>query len=141
MFNWLLIFVPAAIALAHFAPQQYLLVFLTAAFAILPLAGWMSRATEHLAEKTGEGVGGLLNATFGNAAELIIAFAALRAGLHDVVKASIAGSIVGVILLVLGASMLAGGLRHAEQNYNAAGTRSQATLLTLSAIALGLNVA
>ncbi|HSB98150.1 MAG TPA: calcium/proton exchanger [Spongiibacteraceae bacterium] len=141
MLNWLLIFVPIAIALTHFMPQQHLLVFLTAALAILPLAGWMSRATEHLAERTGEGVGGLLNATFGNAAELIIAFAALRAGLHDVVKASIAGSIVGNILLVLGASMLAGGLRHAEQNYNAAGTRSQATLLTLSAIALVLPAA
>jgi Ca2+:H+ antiporter len=136
MLNGLLIFVPIAIALEHFAPQRHLLVFLAAALAILPLAGWMSRATEHLAEKTGEGVGGLLNATFGNAAELIIAFAALRAGLHDVVKASIAGSIVGNILLVLGASMLAGGLRHSEQIYNAAGARSHATLLTLSAIAL-----
>jgi Ca2+:H+ antiporter len=141
MLNGLLIFVPIAIALEHFAPQQHLLVFLAAALAILPLAGWMSRATEHLAEKTGDGIGGLLNATFGNAAELIIAFAALRAGLHDVVKASIAGSIIGNILLVLGAAMLAGGLRHSEQTYNAAGIRSQATLLTLSAIALVLPAA
>ena len=131
MFNWLLIFVPVTVAIEHFYPQRYLLVFLTAAVAILPLAGWMSRATEHLAQQTGEGIGGLLNATFGNAAELIIAFAALRAGLHDVVKASIAGSIIGNILLVLGASMLAGGLRHSQQAYNAAGTRSQATLLTI----------
>ena len=141
MFNWLLIFVPITIAIEHFAPHQHLFVFLSAAVAILPLAGWMSRATEHLAEQTGEGVGGLLNATFGNAAELIIAFAALRAGLHDVVKASIAGSIIGNILLVLGAAMFAGGLRHSEQTYNAAGTRSQATLLTLSAIALVLPAA
>lgn len=141
MFNWLLIFVPVTIAIEHFYPQQHLLVFLTAAVAILPLAGWMSQATEHLAQQTGEGIGGLLNATFGNAAELIIAFAALRAGLHDVVKASIAGSIIGNILLVLGASMLAGGLRHSVQTYNAAGTRSQATLLTLSAIALVLPAA
>jgi Ca2+:H+ antiporter len=141
MFNWLLIFVPIAIAMEHFAPHQHLLVFLAAAVAILPLAGWMGRATEQLAEQTGEGVGGLLNATFGNAAELIIAFAALRAGLHDVVKASIAGSIIGNILLVLGAAMFAGGLRHSEQTYNAAGTRSQATLLTLSAIALVLPAA
>ncbi|MBS0451754.1 MAG: calcium/proton exchanger [Proteobacteria bacterium] len=141
MFNWLLLFVPISIAAEHFYAQQHLLVFLTAAVAILPLAGWMSRATENLAEHTGEGIGGLLNATFGNAAELIIAFAALRAGLHDVVKASIAGSIIGNILLVLGASMFAGGLRHAEQTYNAAGTRSQATLLTLSAIALVLPAA
>ncbi|MEJ8815947.1 calcium/proton exchanger [Variovorax ureilyticus] len=141
MFNWLLIFVPICIAVEHFYPQQHLLVFLTACVAVLPLAGWMSRATEQLAERTGEGIGGLLNATFGNAAELIIAFAALRAGLHDVVKASIAGSIIGNILLVLGAAMLAGGLRHPEQTYNAAGTRSQATLLTLSAIALVLPAA
>lgn len=136
MLNWLLVFVPISIALEHFAPTQHLFVFFTAALAILPLAAWMSHATEHLAEKTGEGIGGLLNATFGNAAELIIAIAALRAGLYDVVKASIAGSIVGNILLVLGAAMLAGGLRHSEQQYNAAAARSQATLLTLAAIAL-----
>jgi Ca2+:H+ antiporter len=96
----------------------------------------MGHATEQLAERTGEGVGGLLNATFGNAAELIIALAALRAGLHDVVKASIAGSIIGNILLVLGAAMLAGGLRHKEQKYNPQGGRAQATMLTLAAIAL-----
>lgn len=134
--NWLLILVPVAIALEILAPQQHLLIFLAAAVAILPLAGWMGRATEQLAEKLGEGVGGLLNATFGNAAELIIAIAALRAGMLDVVKASLAGSIVGNILLVLGASMLAGGLRHSEQSFNAAGARSEATLLTLAAIAL-----
>ena len=108
--NWLLIFVPISIGLEFLAPERYLLVFVASALAILPLAGWMGRATEQLAERMGEGVGGLLNATFGNAAELIIALAALRAGLHDVVKASIAGSIVGNILLVLGAAMLAGGL-------------------------------
>ena len=101
----------------------------------------MGRATEQLAERMGEGVGGLLNATFGNAAELIIALAALRAGLHDVVKASIVGSIVGNILLVLGAAMLAGGLRRPEQHFNPAGARSQATMLTLAAIALILPAA
>jgi Ca2+:H+ antiporter len=106
--NWLLIFVPIGIGLEFLAPERYLLVFLASALAILPLAGWMGRATEQLAARMGEGVGGLLNATFGNAAELIIALAALRAGLYDVVKASIAGSIVGNILLVLGAAMLAG---------------------------------
>lgn len=136
MMNWLLVFVPVAIGLEYLAPQQHLYIFLASAVAVLPLAGWMSRATEQLADKAGEGVGGLLNATFGNAAELIIAIAALRAGLYDVVKASLAGSIVGNILLVLGASMLAGGLRHSEQTYNAAGARSEATLLTLAAIAL-----
>jgi Ca2+:H+ antiporter len=134
--NWLLLFVPATVALEHLAPERYLLIFAASCLAILPLAGLMGRATEELAEHMGEGVGGLLNATFGNAAELIIALAALRAGLHDVVKASIAGSIVGNILLVFGAAMLAGGLRHHEQHFNPAGARSQATMLTVAAIAL-----
>jgi Ca2+:H+ antiporter len=139
--NWLLLLVPVAIGVEYLAPERHLLVFLTSALAILPLAGWMGRATEDLAERLGEGVGGLLNATFGNAAELIIALAALRAGLHDVVKASIAGSIIGNILLVLGASMLAGGLRYPEQHFNPTGARSQATMLILAAIALVLPAA
>jgi Ca2+:H+ antiporter len=139
--NWLLPFFPIAIGLEVLAPERHLLVFITSSLAILPLAGWMGRATEQLAERLGEGVGGLLNATFGNAAELIIAFAALRAGLHDVVKASIAGSIIGNILLVLGAAMLAGGLRRHEQHFNPAGARSQATMLILAAIALILPAA
>jgi Ca2+:H+ antiporter len=139
--NWLLVFVPVAIALEFLAPERYLLVFAASCLGIVPLAGWLGQATEQLAERLGEGVGGLLNATFGNAAELIIALAALRAGLHDVVKASIAGSIVGNILLVLGAAMLAGGLRHREQQFNPAGARSQATMLTLAAIALVLPAA
>jgi len=141
MMNWLLVFVPIAIGLEHFAPERHLLVFAASGLAILPLAAWMGRATEHLAERMGEGVGGLLNATFGNAAELIIALAALRAGLYDVVKASIVGSIVGNILLVLGAAMLAGGLRHREQSFNAQGARAQATMLTLAAITLILPAA
>jgi len=136
--NWLLLFVPVAVGLEFLAPERHLLVFAASSLAILPLAGWMGRATEQLAERMGEGVGGLLNATFGNAAELIIALAALRAGLHDVVKASIAGAIVGNILLVLGAAMLAGGLRRPEQHFNPAGARSQATMLTLAAIAMVL---
>ena len=141
MINWLLLFAPLAVGLEHLAPERHLLVFLASGLAILPLAAWMGRATEHLAERMGEGVGGLLNATFGNAAELIIALAALRAGLYDVVKASIIGSIVGNILLVLGAAMLAGGLRHREQHFNAAGARAQATMLTLAAITLILPAA
>lgn len=136
MLIWMLVFVPIAILLEFFAPGQHLLVFLAASLAIIPLAGWLSQATEQLAERSGEGVGGLLNATFGNATELIIAISAMRAGLYDVVKASLAGSIVGNILLVLGASMLAGGLRYPEQHFNASAARSQATLLTLAAIAL-----
>ncbi|MGH7289510.1 MAG: hypothetical protein ACREI8_15980 [Myxococcota bacterium] len=139
--SWLLPFVPVAIGLELLAPAQHLPIFVASALAIVPLAGWMGHATEQLATRMGEGVGGLLNATFGNAAELIIAFTALRAGLHTVVKASLVGSIVGNILLVLGAAMLAGGLRHKEQHYNVAGVRSQATLLTLAAIALILPAA
>src|SRR5499433_1195357 len=122
--NWLLLFVPLAVGLEYLAPERHLLVFATSCLAILPLAGWMGHATEQLAERMGEGVGGLLNATFGNAAELIIALAALRAGLYDVVKASIIGSVVGNILLVLGAAMLSGGVQHREQSYNASGARS-----------------
>ncbi|CCB64561.1 MULTISPECIES: calcium/proton exchanger [unclassified Hyphomicrobium] len=136
MWNWLLCFAPVAVALEYLAPNQHTYIFLASALAILPLAAWLGRATEQLADRAGEGVGGLLNATFGNAAELIIALAALRAGLHDIVKATIVGSIVGNILLVLGAAMLAGGLRHHEQRFNAAGARAQATMLTLAAIAL-----
>ena len=136
MLKWLLAFVPIAIALEYLTPQSHLLIFVAAAIAILPLAAWLGRATEQLADRSGEGVGGLLNATFGNAAELIIALAALRAGLHDVVKATIVGSIVGNILLVLGAAMLAGGMRHQEQHFNELAGRAQATMLTLAAIAL-----
>jgi Ca2+:H+ antiporter len=139
--NWLLLFVPITIGLEILSPERYLFIFAASCLAILPLAGWMGRATEQLAERLGEGVGGLLNATFGNAAELIIALAALRAGLYDVVKASIAGSIIGNILLVLGAAMLCGGLRRSEQHFNPAGARAQATMLTLAAIALILPAA
>jgi len=134
--TWLVIFVPVTIGLEVFAPERFLLIFIASTLAILPLARWMGDATEQLATHFGEGVGGLLNATFGNAAELIIALAALRAGLHDVVKASIVGSIIGNVLLVLGAAMLAGGLRHQEQHFNAVAARSQATMLVLAAIAL-----
>ena len=141
MMNWLLLFIPVTIGLEFVAPDRHLLVFAASSFAILPLAAYMGRATEALAEQMGEGVGGLLNATFGNAAELIIAFAALRAGLHDVVKASIVGSIIGNILLVLGAAMLAGGMRRTEQHFNAPAARAQATMLMLAAIALILPAA
>src|SRR5215472_14161357 len=93
--NWLLLFVPIAIGLELLAPDRHLLIFVTSSLALLPLAALLGWATEQLAARMGEGIGGLLNATFGNAAELIIALTPLRAGLHDVVEASIAGSIVG----------------------------------------------
>jgi Ca2+:H+ antiporter len=141
LMNLLLVFVPVAIALEFLASDHHLLIFITSSLAILPLAGWMGHATEQLAERMGEGVGGLLNATFGNAAELIIAFVALHAGLHQVVEASIIGSIVGNMLLVFGAAMLAGGMRYPEQRFNPLGARSQATMLLLAAIALILPAA
>jgi Ca2+:H+ antiporter len=139
--KWLLLFVPIAIGLEFLAPDRHLPIFVASSLALLPLAAWLGWPTEQFAARLGEGVGGLLNATFGNAAELIIALVALRAGLHDVVEASIAGSIVGNMLLVLGAAMLAGGLRHPEQHFNPAGARSEATMLTLAAIALILPAA
>jgi Ca2+:H+ antiporter len=133
--NWLLIFVPTAVVLelVHANP---IAIFITSALAIIPLAGWMGRATEHLAEKLGQGIGGLLNATFGNAAELIIALMALRRGLYDVVKASITGSIIGNILLVLGLAILLGGLKYPRQVFNRTAATLGSTLLALSAIAL-----
>ena len=134
--NWLLIFIPAAVGLHFFAPQQDVYIFIASCLAIIPLAGWMGHATEQLADKTSEGVGGLLNATFGNAAELIIALMALRAGQYDIVKASLTGSIIGNVLLVNGAAFLAGGLKHKTQRFNGTAARSQATLLTLAAIGL-----
>lgn len=134
--DWLLVFVPATVILRYSQPDSHLATFACACLAILPLAGWLGKATEHLAERTGEGIGGLLNATFGNAAELIIALAALQKGLFSVVKASLTGSIIGNILLVLGASFLAGGVKYQTQRFNAHGARSQATMLTLAMIAL-----
>ncbi len=134
--NWLLIFVPITIVGEYAFHVSPTLLFLFSCISIIPLAGWLGKATEHLAEKTGEGIGGLLNATFGNAAELIIALMALNAGLYDVVKASITGSIIGNILLVLGASFLAGGLKFKSQKFNAGGARSLSTMLTLASIGL-----
>jgi Ca2+:H+ antiporter len=135
MLNWLLLAIPVAIALElmHADP---LYIFLSSGIAIIPLAGWMGRATEWMAEHLGEGVGGLLNATFGNAAELIIAIFALRAGLHEVVKASITGSIIGNILLVLGVAILSGGVKYPKLKFNRTAASLSTTLLALSAVAL-----
>ena len=136
MLNWLLIFVPAAVVLELVRPEWHTAIFLVSCMAIIPLAGWLGRATEQLAHHTGDGIGGLLNATFGNAAELIIAIAAIRKGLYPVVKASLTGSILGNILLVLGGAVLAGGVKYKRQHFNVTAARAQSTLLTLAAIAL-----
>jgi Ca2+:H+ antiporter len=131
----LLVFLPVAIVLEllHADPVW---IFIASALTIIPLAGLMGQSTEHLAEHMGAGLGGLLNASFGNAAELIIALMALRAGLLDVVKASVAGSIIGNILLVLGASALAGGIRYQRQVFNRTAATLGVTSLVLSAIGL-----
>jgi Ca2+:H+ antiporter len=129
-------FIPVSVALAYWAPERHIAVFVTSVLAILPLAGYIGRATEALAEQLGGGIGGLLNATFGNAAELIIGALALREGLTDLVKASITGSIIGNLLLVFGASALVGGLRHPVQHFNRTAAGLGTTMLLLSTIAL-----
>ena len=135
--DWLLIFVPVAVAM-NYVPALHndLGLFFCSCIAIIPVAGLMGRATEHLAERVGSGVGGLLNATFGNAAELIIALMALHKGLTDVVKASITGSIIGNILLVFGLSALVGGVKYKEQRFNRTAAQTATTSLFLAAIAL-----
>ncbi|NJN62968.1 MAG: calcium/proton exchanger [Coleofasciculaceae cyanobacterium RL_1_1] len=135
IFIILLGFIPISIA-AHSAHWGATAIFLTAACAIVPLAAWMGTATEELAVVVGPTVGGLLNATFGNATELIIALIALQAGLLEVVKASITGSIIGNLLLVMGLSMLLGGLRFKEQNFQSVMARLNASAMTLAVIAI-----
>ncbi|MBL9124317.1 MAG: calcium/proton exchanger [Planctomycetaceae bacterium] len=133
----LLIMLPVAWGMHYFEVGD-LWIFIASAVAIIPLAGLMGRATESLAVTLGDGVGGLLNATFGNAAELIIALMALRHGpdMYPLVKASITGSIIGNVLLVLGLSMFAGGLRYKFQRFNRTAASMGATLLTLATVGL-----
>jgi Ca2+:H+ antiporter len=135
--NWLLLAVPVAVVL-EVAHADGLWVFIASCVAIVPLAGLMGRATENLAETLGPGIGGLLNATFGNAAELIIALLALAQGprMYPLVKASITGSIIGNILLVMGVSILVGGLFHRKQTFNRTAASMGATLLALASIGL-----
>jgi len=134
--NWLLAFIPLAVLLDRQGHVPAALTFATAALAIVPLAALLVRGTEQIAHRTGPAIGGLLNATFGNAPELIIALVALRAGQLDLVKASIAGSILGNLLFALGLSFFVGGLRHHTQEYNASGARTQSSLLMVAAISL-----
>jgi Ca2+:H+ antiporter len=133
---WMLIFVPLVLAAERIAPSAHTVLFVLAVLAIVPLAALLSHATESVAEKTGDAIGGLLNATLGNLTELIIAIAALRAGEYMLVKASIVGAIVTNSLFMLGASFLLGGLRHHVQEYNRAGGRLYAALLLMATIAL-----
>lgn len=131
----LLIFIPLSLAaeLLHWDPT---VIFITSCLGIIPLAKLMGYATEEIALKAGQGIGGLLNATFGNAVELIIAILALQKGLVGVVQASITGSILGNILLVLGLSVLLGGIKYKTQNFNRTVAGTNAAMLTLSVVAL-----
>src|SRR5215203_1354991 len=125
------IFIPIAIGLelAHAGP---VVIFGAAALAVIPCAAVMGEATEAIAARTGPGIGGLLNVTFGNAPELIIAFFALLEGLQEVVKASIVGSIIGNVLLVMGAAMFFGGLKFPTQTFDKTAAGAQATMLLLA---------
>jgi Ca2+:H+ antiporter len=133
---WLLALVPLVLVAASLWHDAHTLLFVLSVAAIVPLAALLSRATESVAAKTGDAVGGLLNATLGNLTELIIALAALRAGQYVLVKASIAGAIVTNALFMLGVSFLYGGLKHHVQEYNRSNARLQAGLLFLATIAL-----
>lgn len=137
--RFLLVFVPISVVLKYFAPHtptNQVLLFVSACLAVLPLAGMMGHATDELAKHLGPNVGGLLNATFGNAAELIIAVFALQAGELEVVHASITGSIIGNLLLVLGLALLVGGWKRAVQTFNRtlAGMHSSMLLLAVAGL-------
>ena len=135
--NWLLAFIPVSVALeyAHVPPP---VLFFSAALAIIPIAHLIVRSTEQLAAYTGDAVGGLLNATFGNAPELIIALVALRAGLFDMVRASIIGAILANLMLASGVAFFVGGLRYHTQEYNASAARLYSSMMLISAISLGV---
>jgi Ca2+:H+ antiporter len=133
--NWLLAFVPVTLALEHLHARPPL-VFFSAALAIVPIAALIVHSTEHLATYTGQAVGGLLNATFGNAPELIIALVALKAGLLDMVRASLAGAILANLLLALGVAFLLGGLRFRTQTYNAQAARLYSSMMLVATISL-----
>ena len=133
---WLLVMVPLPLIGEHAFPDRQSLLFVLSIAAIVPLAALLSIATESVAARTGDAVGGLLNATLGNLTELIIALAALRAGEYMLVKASLAGAIVANTLFMMGASLLIGGLRHRVQQFNLANARFQIALLLLAAFGM-----
>ncbi len=135
--DWLLVFVAVAPVLEH-AEAKPPLVFFAAVLAIIPIASWIVRATEQLATYTGDAVGGLLNATFGNAPELIIAVMALRAGLFDMVLASLVGAILANLLLALGVAFLLGGFRYRDQTYRSDATRIYLSMMLLAVTSMAV---
>jgi Ca2+:H+ antiporter len=133
--NWLLLFVPVSILLEHFQASPAL-VFFAAALAIVPAARLIVQGTEHIAARTGSAIGGLLNATFGNLPELIIATVALRSGLLEMVRASIIGAILANLLMALGVALLVGGIRYHNQEFNARAARLYSSMMLLAVISL-----
>jgi Ca2+:H+ antiporter len=134
--NWLLIFVPITVVLEKVVHAPAPVIFFSAGVAIVPIASMIVHATEKLATRTGDAIGGLLNATFGNAPELIISLVALRAGLLEMVRASLVGAILANILLALGVAFLLGGIRFYEQRFNPVATRAYSTMMFLAAVSL-----
>jgi len=134
--NWLFVFVPVTVAVEHMATAPAPALFFCAALAIIPIAGLIVSSTEQIAHRTGDTIGGLLNATFGNAPELIISIVALRAGLFDMVRASLIGAILANLLLGLGLAFLLGGLKYHEEEYNAGATRVYSSMMLLAVISL-----
>ena len=130
-------FIPGAVAL-EIGHADAAVIFFASALGVIPTAALMGRATEELAARSGPGIGGLLNVTFGNAPEIIIALFALNAGLHEVVKASLVGSILGNVLLVLGAAMLVGGLGRDKQVFNHTAASAQSSMLLLAVAAMAM---
>ncbi|MFL6230661.1 MAG: calcium/proton exchanger [Pyrinomonadaceae bacterium] len=136
--NWLLAFIPITVALEHVGTIPAPVLFFSAALAIIPIAALIVRSTEQLATRTGDAVGGLLNATFGNAPELIISLVALRAGFLDMVRASLVGAILANILLALGVAFLLGGVRYHDQRFNATAARAYGTMMFMAAVSLAV---
>src|SRR6185503_15894392 len=134
--NWLLLLIPITVGLEHLTHVPAPALFFTAALAIIPIASQIVQATEQIASRTGDAVGGLLNATFGNAPELIIALVALRAGYLDMVRASLVGAILANLLLALGIAFVTGGLRFHDQKFNPAAARAYSSMMFLAAVSL-----
>ena len=134
--NWLLLFIPLTVALEHLAHVSAPVLFFMAAVAIIPIAAQIVSATEQISTRTGDAVGGLLNATFGNAPELIIALVALKAGYLDMVRASLVGAILANLLLALGIAFLTGGFRFHEQKFNPTAARAYSSMMFLAAVSM-----
>jgi Ca2+:H+ antiporter len=134
--HWLFVFIPVTVILEHAGKVSPPMIFFSAALAIVPIAALIVHATEQLSTRTGDAVGGLLNATFGNAPELIIATVALKAGYLDMVRASLIGAILANLLLALGLSFFLGGLRYRDQKYNALAARTYSSMMLIAVISL-----